>query len=228
MAAIAVFLLAASVLAFNPPPALVRHLDATDVTAHYAKSSFRQLLTSLPSGAAARAEGEGWTFSAPDDSASFFWNPEAAAGSQAARIVTPAAPFLEAGLNPSLLPGGMLQDDMLVFGLKADSGTGGALVVGNPAQAFDSLLAAYRDRFGYHFQLEHFGLELDGGNMLEWAGDPVKNALDLVFVLDPAVLEQAGVDANRIEGWILGTVIVHTDSGRKVEVSKLLKPFDLQ
>lgn len=235
LAIIALLLIAASVLAFNPPDSLVRLLGATDVTAAYAKSSSAALLASLPDGSeVGPAEDGGWKFSAPDGNAEFTWNwnPSAeTAGAYAAAVRTPAAPFLAAGLNPSLMPEGVLRGDELVFGFQPDQAAGASTGAadGDPASSFARLIDAFRDRIGYHIQLQHFGLDLGGGNLLEWARDPIANSLDLVFVLDPEPFLRAGVDKDKVEGWIFGSVIVHdAASGRRVEVPKFLKPFNLQ
>jgi hypothetical protein len=231
IAALAIVLACVAALAFNPPAPLVKLMAKTDVVALYAKRSYASMLASLPASSSAKQSGEGWAFSAPDGSAEFFWDASPAKGSgrHAAELRTPAAPFLAAGLDPALLPEGVLRDGTLTFSVGADQTKDENAASGSetPASAFDAVVDSCRDRVGYHFQLGHFGLELDGGALLEWAGEPAENALDLVFALDPETLLRAGVNGERVDGWALGTVIVHDPSGRKVEVPKFLKPFNL-
>ncbi|MDR1535452.1 MAG: hypothetical protein LBU64_10205 [Planctomycetota bacterium] len=226
LAVIAVVLALAAVAAFNPPAALERALAVTDLVERYAQSSFAAMLAILPEKPA--AEAEGWRFSAPDGNAGVSWRSRPGApGEWDVAVSTPAAPFLAAGLDPAKLPEGMFRDGMLVYALPAiaaDPAPG----PGGPAESFARLLALHRDRVAYHFQLGHFGIDLGGGNLLEWAGDPAANSLDLVFALDPALLERAGVDKGKLEGWLAGSVIVHDPATRrKVEAPKYLKPFNL-
>ena len=229
--AIALCLVAASVLAFSPPAAVVKALAATDVTARFAKESFAAMLDSLPEDTAAKAVDTGWFFPAPDGSAEFFWNPRPqTADSPPAALRTPIAPFLEAGLDPTLLPDGIVHNNLLSFVMRdegltmeeAPSPTGASA-------AFGAVIDSFRDRLSFHFQLEHYGLDLGDGALLEWASDPATNSLDLVFVLDPEMFLKAGADINAIAGWSYGTIIIHDPAtGRKTEVAKLLKAFDLQ
>ncbi|MDR2391169.1 MAG: hypothetical protein LBE84_05770 [Planctomycetota bacterium] len=226
LAVIALVLALAAAVAFNPPAALERTLAATDLVERYAQGSFAAMLAILPEKPAATPEG--WTFSAPDGNAGVTWRSRpGASGAWDVAVSTPAAPFLAAGLDPAKLPEGMFRDGMLVYALPATAADP-APGPGDPAESFARLLALHRDRVAYHFQLGHFGIDLGGGNLLEWAGDPETNSLDLVFALDPAPLDRAGVDKNKLEGWLAGTVVVHDPaSRRKLEVPKYLKPFNL-
>ena len=125
----------------------------------------------------------------------------------------------------------MLRDGMLNIALGSGRPAGQVAVKpeSSPAESFAGLIDANRERIGYHFQLGHFGLDLGGGNLLEWARDSIANSLDLVFVLDPEVFLRAGVDKDKVDGWVFGSVIIHdAASGRKVEVPKFLKPFNLR
>ena len=50
---------------------------------------------------------------------------------------------------------------------------------------------------------------------------------DMVFVLNPAPFITAGVEPNRVEGWVFAKVTVDDENGKPVELDKLLKPFDI-
>jgi F420-0:gamma-glutamyl ligase len=63
--------------------------------------------------------------------------------------------------------------------------------------------------------------------MFEWAKDMTTNDKDIVFVLNPEVFINAGVDASNVEGWVFAKVETMDESGKKIEVDKFLKPFDL-
>ena len=75
--------------------------------------------------------------------------------------------------------------------------------------------------------LDHYGIDLSGGNKFEWAKDTGKNDKDIVFVVDPQILIDAGVSPEKIEGWTYATVEMLDDRGKKIEVQKFLKAFDL-
>jgi hypothetical protein len=237
---LALVLAIAVVIAFYPPAFLVRALPATDLVSRFGKRSFANMLTILPEKAvlSEQAEWAEWTLTAPDADAAFSWTALPASGCDAVLRVD-AAPFLAAKLDPERLPPGILQGDKLVFALMAKGADGMAMdsdggeiattatPMPDPGAAFARVLDTHRDLLAYHYQLGHYGIDVGGGNLLEWAGDPSENSLDLVFALDPGILEQAGLDKNNVDGWIAGSVIVHDALGRKVSVPKLLKPFDL-
>jgi hypothetical protein len=89
------------------------------------------------------------------------------------------------------------------------------------------LVHNHRAMLGYHTALGHFGLALGGGNMVEWAKDEQANDKDLVFVLDPQAFAEAGVNVNKVEGWVLADVPVMDAQGRTSTVRKLLKFYNL-
>jgi hypothetical protein len=80
---------------------------------------------------------------------------------------------------------------------------------------------------GYHGAADHFGVNLGGGNLFEWAKDMSKNDKDIVCVLNPQPFIDAGVDPAMVEGWLFAKVAVEDEKGRPVEVDKFLKPFDI-
>jgi hypothetical protein len=211
--------------------------QALDVIGRRSVSSLAAVVDALPQTPQLNEEGF-WELAAPDSSAALLLPLEP--GGQAA-LVTNAAPFEAAGLRPDKLPEGMSLTDAGRLRIEAEPFEGAGRR-GLPARdtdsaqlaAQESLLARYAElvrldpeRIGYHSAMDHFGINLGGGNMLEWAQDLKSGDKDLVFVLDPAPLKQAGVDVENIEGWVFAPVEVMKD-GKMVEVDKLLKPFDLK
>ena len=70
--------------------------------------------------------------------------------------------------------------------------------------------------------------------MFEWAKNLSTNSAtgenqdkDIVFVLNPEPLIAAGVDPEKVEGWVYAQVAVE-ENGQTVEVYKFLKPFNLK
>ena len=64
--------------------------------------------------------------------------------------------------------------------------------------------------------------------MFEWAKDMSKNDKDIVYVLNPQVFIDAGVDPQKVEGWVSAKVPIVDKDGKTVEVDKFLKPFNLK
>lgn len=202
----------------------------TDVVGRVAKTSFDALLDAS-SDRVSPVEG-GWTLASPEGD-EFRLSADFSTPRGDAEFSFDLAPFLAAGLNPAALAGGpgvsySAEGDKLLlrFELGSDASPGG-----QPASMVDlfaRLVKDHRNLIGYHEKLDHFGVKLGGGNTLEWAKDAGKNAADLVFVLNPGPFAAAGADLSKIEGWTFAPVEMKDDSGRKIFVDKLLKPFDLR
>jgi hypothetical protein len=155
-----------------------------------------------------------------------------AAGAGDVEFSFDAAPFLAAGLDPAKLAapagiayaaeGGRLK---IRFDLGAEAF--GASAKDSLGAAFAEILRTHRDRIGYHEALDHYGIKLGDGNLFEWAKDMSKNDKDIVWVLNPAPFIAAGADPAKISGWVFGKVEV-VEGGKKSQVDKLLKPFNLR
>ena len=53
----------------------------------------------------------------------------------------------------------------------------------------------------YHAALDHYNVNVGGGNLFEWAKDMGKNDKDIVFVLDGPFIA-ASVDPGAVAGWV--------------------------
>lgn len=199
----------------------------TDVVGKTAKTSFSDLLKKAPETLLVETE-QSWSFVAPDAGATFFWNKEFNnhEGYEAWMEVD-ATPFIEAGLDASKLPEGILVNNELVFGIQIEQEEQKQVEKASPEQSFATIVDLEREKIGYHEVLDHYGIDLSGGNKFEWAKDTGKNDKDIVFVVDPQILIDAGVSPEKIEGWTYATVEMLDDRGKKIEVQKLLKAFDL-
>lgn len=140
-------------------------------------------------------------------------------------MVLDATPFINAGLDTTLLPEGVFVDNKIVFGYNL-SETG--VNVQDVVPAFEAVFNLDSSLVGYHAALDHFGLSLGNGNVLEWAKDFTTNDKDVVFVLNPEMFVEAGVNPESIEGWVYAEVEVMDETGKMVMVEKLLKPFDVK
>ncbi|WP_062428460.1 hypothetical protein [Treponema endosymbiont of Eucomonympha sp.] len=197
-----------------------------DVVGAGSKAAFGAVLDALP--AAADGETGGWALSAPDGSAAFIWQPALGAARYDALLAFDAAPFLAAGLDAARLPaniavsgGRLLAGDS--FGVDSH-GQGEA----TPLSSYERILKLKRERIGYHTALDHYNVDVGGGNLFEWAKDMSANDKDIVFALNPAPFREAGVDPNRVEGWVFAKVPAEDANGRRIQVDKLLKAFDLR
>lgn len=198
-----------------------------DVVGNDSVRAFQTLLQTIPGGARADDQNGGWVLSAPDGSARFFWSNNFRGPLRDVMIVFDAAPFTGAGLDPAKLPGAItVTADNIIVG--ANLGDEDAGYQGEPAPlaSYEQIVRLKRDRIGYHGAMDHYGVNLGGGNMFEWAKDPEKNDKDMVFVLNPEPFIAAGVDPGKVSGWVYAKVPVDDENGRPVVVDKLLKPFD--
>lgn len=170
----------------------------------------------------------GWSLEAPDGTARLLWSKDySKTTSNDAMLEVDAQPFLNAGLDASKLPEGMLVGDKIVVG--TELGTDALTYSGDatPTASYEQIVKLYRDNITYHTALDHYGIALSNGNMFEWAKDMSTNDKDIVFVLNPQVFIDAGVDPNNVEGWVFAKVETLDENGKKIEVDKFLKPFEL-
>lgn len=201
----------------------------TDVVGESAKSSFREVIEASGSSVTEDEENGGWSLTAPDSSARFIWSEDTSkTPTHDVMLVLDAAPFIAAGLDVNALEDGIYINDTLMLGV--DLGNEAASYDGTitPEAAFDQIVLSYRDSIGYHEVLDHYGVDAGNGNKFEWAKDMSKNDKDIVFVVDPQMLIDAGVTPESVEGWVYTSVEIKDETGKPVEVMKFLKPFDLK
>lgn len=134
-----------------------------------------------------------------------------------------AAPFIAAGLDVTKLPEGLFVDGRLNYVTSIEGNT----TYVNVTEAFTDILSIQADLVGYHAALDHYGLSLQDGNVFEWAADVNTNDKDIVFVLNPQTLIDAGTNVEAVEAWIFAEVEIMQADGTMKMVPKLLKPFDL-
>ncbi|MDR1319815.1 MAG: hypothetical protein LBK56_00055 [Gracilibacteraceae bacterium] len=190
-----------------------------DVVGQDSGRAFGEVLQALPAAEA----GDQWFVSAPDGGARFFWNGESAA------LRADIQPFAAAGADISLLANAE-SGDIVITREFSPAGREKS----EPLADYELLAAAAGDVVGYHTALDHYNLDLGGGNLFEWAKDFAVHGgtgeiqdKDIVFVLDPQPFIDAGADPAKVEGWLYSPVTVDADGG-SVEVYKFLKPADLR
>jgi hypothetical protein len=210
-------------------------LKGLDVVGQHSIISFGAVLKTIPDKVTADEINKGWSLVSPDNSARFIWSEDYSQSPlHDVMLEIDATPFIDAGLDTSKLPENYtFFESMLMVGIKLGvsekvSGTSSALA------SYELIVQNYRESINYHTSLDHYGVMLGNGNMFEWAKNMTTNGYDqsnqdkdIVFVLNPEPLIAAGVDPEKVEGWVYAQVPVE-ENGKPILVWKFLKPFDLK
>lgn len=200
-----------------------------DVVGDQSVKSFEAVLNSMGTGVSENTVFGGWSLESPDGEARFVWSKDFSYTTPYdAFLEVNAQPFLDAGLDTSKLPEGMLVGDKIVVGTELGDDVLKYSGDATPIASYKQIVDRYRDNIKYHAALDHYGVSLTNGNMFEWAKDMTTNDKDIVFVLNPQPFLDAGVDPASVEGWVFAKVETMDDNGKKIQVDKFLKPFDLE
>lgn len=203
--------------------------QSTDVVGKVAVTSFEEMLNAASDNVSFDEEKGSWTLASPAGD-EFKWSKDFSATEADSIIEFDAAPYISAGLDVTKLPENYSYDLStgrlslnFALGDEKFNYSGEA----TPLDSFKKIVEAKRSLIGYHEALDHYGIALGDGNMFEWAKDMTKNDKDIVFVLNPQPFIDAGVNPEQVEGWVFAKVEM-MENGKKFEVDKLLKPFDLK
>ena len=200
-----------------------------DVVGTDSAKSFDKVLKQIPQSVTADEMNGGWSLAAPDKSARFIWSKNYAESPlHDVMIEFSAAPFIAAGLNPEKLPETIaVYEGSIMVGTKLGQEVLKYSGAATPLASYEQIVKLKRKSVGYHGALDHYGVNLGGGNLFEWAKDMNTNDKDIVFVLNPEPFIAAGVDPARVEGWAFAKVTVDDENGKPIQVDKILKPFNL-
>lgn len=188
----------------------------TDVIANTAIESFDSVLNVDADKLSSNENG--YLLNSPNDKERFAFG-------ETISISFELTPFSNAGLDISRLPDYIVPDGENLLISMENKGYAKETSADN---TFKKLVKNNRDAIGYHPALDHYGVALGNGNMFEWAKDVTTNEKDIVFVLNPQPFIDAGADVENIDGWIFAKVEMMDDSGKKIEVDKLLKPYNIK
>lgn len=198
-----------------------------DVVADKSISSFESVINELP--IEADSEDSSWILTAPDNSAKFLWSKDFSSTTDYdVKLELDSQPFINAGLDISKLPEGAIYGDKIILGTDLSDEKLTYNGEATPLDSYKKIVEKSRDSIGYHAALDHYGIDLENGNMFEWAKDISTNDKDIVFVLNPQMFIDAGVNPQEVEGWVFAKVETMDKDGKKIEVDKFLKPFDLK
>jgi hypothetical protein len=208
---------------------------SVDVVATGSAASFEKILAASDNQVTSDEENADWSLQAPDGTIRFIWSWDYSQSPlYDLMLELDAQPFIKAGLDTSKLTDYYaVEDGMLKVGTKLGSDKLSYEGEATPLAAYEQIARKNRSSIGYHTALDHYNVSLDNGNMFEWAKDMQINSAtmemqdkDIVFVLNPEPLIAAGVDPEKVEGWIYTAVSVGME-GKVQDVYKFLKPYDL-
>ncbi len=199
-----------------------------DIIGDYSVKSFDSMISAADGIVTGDSELGGWSLEAPDGTARFVWSQDFnRTATNDVFIEVDAQPFINAGLDTSKLPAGMQVGDKIVVGTELGNDALTYKDEITPLASYKYILELYRDTITYHSAMDHYGVDLTNGNVFEWAKNTATNDKDIVFVLNPQPFIDAGIDPAKVEGWVFTKVETMDETGKKFEVDKLLKPFDL-
>lgn len=200
-----------------------------DIVGKTSITSFSKILDAIPASVTADEMNNGWSLSAPDESARFIWSKDfSQSPTHDVMLEFDAKPFIEAGLDVTKLPDGMAYADKIMVGTKLGNEKLKYDKDATPLSSYEQIVDLKRSSVKYHAELDHYGVDLADGNMFEWAKDMSTNDKDIVFVLNPKVFIDAGVDTAKLKGWVYAKVPMMDKDGKPIKVDKFLKPFDLK
>ena len=200
-----------------------------DVVGKESITSFKAVLAAASDKVTLDEMNGGWSLAAPDGTVRFIWSKDYSKSPlHDVMLELDAQPFLDAGLDTSKLPENFaFYEGKLMVGTKLGKDELKYSGEATPLAAYEQIVSKYRDSIGYHAALDHYNVNVGDGNLFEWAKDMGTNDKDIVFVLNPAPFVAAGVDPSAVAGWVFAKVPVDV-AGKKTEVDKLLKPFNLK
>lgn len=223
------FLLVISVLAIVP---VVTHAFSLDVVAKVAVTSFDALTKAIPAQVTFDSAKGGWAINGLDGKERIILSKDFRSNNPDISLEFDAAPFVKAGLDAAKLPAGQYIYDgatgKITMPFKYGQDKFGAAAQKSVVETFKQIVKTHRALIGYHEKLDHYGIALGDGNMFEWAKDLRTNDKDMVFVLNPRPLIDAGVEPGKIKEWVFAKVPLKDKNGKPILLDKFLKPFNVK
>lgn len=206
----------------------IKLLKNLDVVGKQSLSSFKEVTVQLADNIKLNEASTSWILSSPDNSAYFYWSTDfSKTNNYDIMLELAIEPFIQAGLDKNKLPEEMLSNDVIIVGTKLSDEKTTYDGDFSSYESYKKIVKSKRNSIKYHAELDHYGIDLGNGNLFEWAKDMNTNDKDIVFVLNPEPFIDAGVNPEKVDGWVYAKVSTMKD-GKKIEVYKLLKPFNLK
>lgn len=206
----------------------VKLLSGLDVVGTGSLQSFKVVTEELADKITYDGKWNSWSLKAPDDSVTFYFSKDFSKSSfHDVMLEFEAQPFIDAGMNVDKMPNNSVFDEIIMVGVELgdEEITYDGKVT--PYDTYAKIVSLKRNSIKYHAALDHYGIDLGDGNMFEWAKNMSTNDKDIVFALNPELFIKAGVDPEKVEGWLYTKVPTMKD-GKKVQVYKFLKPFNIK
>jgi len=200
-----------------------------DVIGNKSITSLDEVLKAMPNNVAVDNTYSGWAIKAPDGSARFIWSKDFnKSKNYDVMIEIDVKPFVDAGLDITKLPSKNISGDKIIVGVSLGDESLSYKEEATPIASYEKIVELKREFIQYHEALNHYGVNLTEGNAFEWAKDITTNDKDIVFVLNPQLFIDAGVNPAKVEGWVFAKIETMDKHGKMIKVDKLLKPFDLK
>lgn len=96
----------------------------------------------------------------------------------------------------------------------------------NAYKSINSIIKANRDKVGFHMEMSHWGLSLQGEEKFEWTKEPSSNEADFAMVIlaDPFI--KAGLDTNKLDSKVLAFKKASKE-GNMENSNLLIRPFNI-
>ncbi len=197
--------------------------------AKVAVTSFDTLLKSIPDKVAFDSAKGGWSIDGLDGKEKIILSKDFSSSKPDIAVEFDAEPFVKAGLDVTKLPVDKYSYDKSTGKITMPYEYGQdkfqADTEKSALETLKQIVKTHRDIIGYHEEGDHYMITLGNGNSFAWAKDLSTNPKDIVFILDPKPLIDAGVDTSKIKEWAFAKLPVTDKEGKSVFLDKFLKAF---
>ena len=192
-------------------------------------SSFKDLLNTIPENVNTDDIYGGWALTAPDDDVRFIWIKDFSKSPYHDVLIEfDSKPFVDAGLDISKLPANIVLNNKIMVGVKLGNESLTYNGEATPFDSFKKIIEIKPNQIVYHSELDHYGVDLENGNIFSWAKDMLNNDFDLQFLLDSKMLTDAGVNPTKVIGWEYKKTTVKDSNSNETEIYKFIKSFNLK
>jgi hypothetical protein len=209
-------------------PLMLSACQSTDAVAKDSAASFGALLALMQDRISPDESIGGYALEISIGSDRFLWSRDFSSSVYDARLETDIMPFVEAGLDTSKLPEGMVHEGSLILGADFGNQTPGFEGEATPQKAFEQIAKYKRDSIKFYSSEDRYGIDLGDGHMFEWAKSLQTSDKDIVFVINPKPFTDAGADPNKIPGWTFAKAETGDAKGNAVQADRIIKAFHIQ
>lgn len=206
--------------------------EAADVVAKVSLTSFDALVKAVPAPVIFDSEKGGWVINGMDGKERIILSTDFSSDHPDIVLELDAAPFLNAGLDASKLPGNQYRYDAATGKIEMAFEYGaekfGPETEKSALDAFRKIVKAHRNIIGYHEEGDHYKIDLGNGNSFAWAKELSTNKTDMAFILNPKPWVDAGVDTAQLKEWAFIKMPVIDKEGKPAKVDVFIKGFNVK